>query len=63
MQYILLIMLAYPSGDVKINDENPPVFYAKKACTDAQDFIRVSTPSNATVTISTMCAKRGSNRE
>jgi len=56
-------MLAYPSGDVKINDENPPVFYAKKACTDAQDFIRVSTPSNATVTISTMCAKRGSNRE
>lgn len=63
MQFILLIMLAYPSGDVKINDENPPVFYSHDACIKAQDFIRVSTPKNANVTISTMCARRGSKAE
>lgn len=59
MQFILIVLLAYPSGDVKINSENPPVFYSSGACKSAQEFLKVSTPRNASVTINTACLPRG----
>ena len=57
MQYLLLIMLTTASGNVDYKE--PIVFYAKKACEDAQDIIKQMTPRNASVMITTACVKRG----
>lgn len=57
MQYLLLIMLTTASGSIDYKE--PVVFYAKKACEDAQDIIKQMTPRNATVMITTACVKRG----
>ena len=57
MQYLMLIMLVNASGNIDYKD--PTVFYAKKACNEAQKVIKEMTPKNAAVTMITACVPRG----
>ena len=57
MQYLMLIMLVNAAGNIDYKE--PTVYYARKACYDAQKVIKEMTPKNATVTLVTACVPRG----
>lgn len=57
MQYLMLVMLVNAAGNIDYKE--PTVFYAKKACNDAQNVIKAMTPNNAAVTMITACVPRG----
>lgn len=57
MQYLMLIMLVNAAGDIDYKE--PTIYYAQRACFDAQKVIKEMTPKNAAVTLVTACVPRG----